>query len=182
MKFNLILGIILLTSISSYNRDKAVEYAYKYYQKINHDCKKGRWSCSPYGYFGNNHCKYPKAGGDCANFVSQCLIEGGITFPKTCNVRKCNVILGAQSLGICLGNHLKWKRACGKRLPPPDWIEKGDVIVYHQGSCNSRVTHAMIVTVGGKHAKVSGHSPGVKDRDWTFGKTKDHYEWLHFEH
>ena len=22
----------------------------------------------------------------------------------------------------------------------------------------------------------------VKDIDWTFGKTKDHYEWLHFEH
>ena len=40
----------------------------------------------------------------------------------------------------------------------------------------------MIVTVGGRHAKVSGHSPGVKDRVWTFGKKKDYYEWLHFEH
>ena len=82
MKFNLILPIILITYISSYNREKAVEYAYKYWKNINHDCKKGRWSCSPYGYFGNDHCKYPKEGGDCANFVSQCLIEGGITSQK----------------------------------------------------------------------------------------------------
>ena len=181
MKFHLILLIISLTSILSYDREKAVQYAYKYYKNINHDCKKGRWSCSPYGYFGNEHCKYPKEGGDCANFVSQCLIEAGITFPKTCRVRKCNVILGAQSLGNCLSKDLKWKKACGKRLPPPEWIQKGDVIIYHQGSCNSGITHAMIVTVGGKYPKVSGHSPCVKDKDYNFVKNKDYYEWLHFE-
>ena len=40
----------------------------------------------------------------------------------------------------------------------------------------------MIVTVGGKNVKVSGHTPGVKDKDWSFIRKKDYYEWLHFEH
>ena len=60
-----------------YNREKAVEYAYKHYKKINHKCGSGRSSCSPYCYYGNSFCKYPHGGGDCANFMNQCLIEGG---------------------------------------------------------------------------------------------------------
>ena len=182
MKLFLLFSLTILEVIVTYDRNKAVEYAYKHYKKINHNCEKGRWSCSPYGYFGNKFCPhYPKAGGDCANFVSQCLIAGGIDLKSKCKVSKCKVILGAKSLGVCLHQGHKWKRACGKKMSPPEWIEKGDVIVYHQGDCNSRYTHAMIVTVGGKNAKVSGHSPPVKDKPWDFGKKKIYYEWLHYE-
>ena len=181
MKFQIILSIILLIEIITYDRNKAVEYAQKYANSVNHDCNKSRWSCSPYGYFGSEKCKYKKdkdAFGDCANFVSQCLIAGGMSF-QGCRVRSCNVILGANSLGKCLKS-LKWKSECGKKLPPPSYIEKGDVLILHEGKCNSNKNHAMIVTSGGKNALVSGHSPHVYNVPYTSYKKKNYYEWIHF--
>ena len=181
MKLFTLICIILLSNIISYDRVKAVEYAYQHYKKINHRCGSGRNAWTPYGYYGNDACKYQKHNGDCANFVSQCLIAGGVSLKSKCKTSRCDVILGAKSLGVCLYKNLGWKRACGKKLAPPEWIEKGDVIVYHEDNCDGRKTHVMIVTVGGKNAKVSGHSPSLKDHHWDYGKKKVFYEWLHFE-
>ena len=182
MKLELYLIFLLLISIESYDRNKAVAYAKQYATGVNHDCNKSRWACSPYGYFGNDKCKYKRdkdGFGDCANFVSQCLIAGGMNFQK-CKVRSCGVILGANSLGKCLKNDCKWKSECGKQLPPPSYIEKGDVIIFHEGRCNSNKNHAMIVTSGGKNALVSGHSPHVYNVAYTSYKKKNYYEWIHF--
>ena len=179
-KLQILITLSLITFSLTYDRAKAVEYAYQYYKNINHRCGSGRTACSPYGYYGNENCKYAKHNGDCANFVSQCVIAGGVSLKSKCKVSRCDVILGAKSLGVCL-HKLGWKRACGKKLAPPEYIEKGDVIVYHEDSCEGRKTHVMIVTVGGKNAKVSGHSPNCKDRHWDYGKKKVYYEWLHYE-
>ena len=183
MNIKILLSILLITSSLTYDRNKAVNYALKYAKGANHDCKQKRESCSPYPYYGKDYCSYKKESfGDCANFVSQCLIAGGLNFKGTsCNVRSCGVITGANSLGKCLRNHFKWKRECGKDLPPPAYIQKGDVIIYHQDSCESDITHAMIITVGGKNAMVTGHSPHVRNIKYANNKKKHYYEWIHFE-
>ena len=53
-------------------------------------------------------------GGDCANFVGQCLIEGG--HPKLkgdpCKSFHCGVQLGSKNLSNCLVQKFHWKREC----------------------------------------------------------------------
>ena len=45
MKSKFILVFLLINIISSaYDRNKAVSYAYKFYNKINHDCSRSRSS------------------------------------------------------------------------------------------------------------------------------------------
>ena len=183
MKFHIILSLLLFNlSLTKYDRNKGVEYAYKHYKKINHTCGSGRNKCTPYGYYGNSFCNYPHGGGDCANFVSQCLIEGGHEILKgsPCKSFSCGVQLGSRNLSKCLTQKFKWKRECGKKMPPPSYIQKGDVIIYHKTDCDDSKTHAMFVTVGGKNAMVTGHSPEVKDRVYSHIKDKPYYEWLHY--
>ena len=63
--------IILLFLIGlsfSYNPGEAVKYAKKYWQNYN-----------------PKYANYKNDGGDCANFVSQCMIAGGLSF-SGCNV------------------------------------------------------------------------------------------------
>ena len=59
----LLIGLAL-----SYNRNSAVNYAQTY--------------CSRYN---SNYHNYASVGGDCANFVSQCMIAGGMSF-SSCSV------------------------------------------------------------------------------------------------
>ena len=183
MKSNLILILLLINAITSaYDRNKAVNYAYKYYNKINHDCSSSRSSCTPYGYYGNSFCKYSHGGGDCANFVSQCLIEGGHAKLKgsPCKSFSCGVQLGSRNLSNCLVQKFKWKRECGKKMPPPSYIKKGDVIVYHKTACDDQQTHSMIVTKDGNEVRVTGHSPEEKDKIYSHITNKPYYEWLHY--
>lgn len=181
----LILCLLFLSSVLTYDRKAAVDYAYKHVHNINHKCGSGRWQCTPYGYFGNERCNYPQDGGDCANFVSQCLLAGG---HKALKGGQCRGIpcgkeeIGALKLAICLRETFGWKRACGFKMPPPSWIQKGDVLMYHAGSCDSGNAHATLVTIAGKNAKVTAHSYEVKDKDYTYqANNKPYYEWLHFQ-
>jgi hypothetical protein len=177
--------LLFLSSVFTYDRNAAVKYAYKHVFNINHKCGSGRWKCTPYGYFGNEHCNYKRDNGDCANFVSQCLLAGG---HKPLKGGQCRGIpcgkeeIGAYKLAVCLRKTFGWKRACGYRMPPPSWIQKGDVLMYHSGSCDSGKAHATLVTVAGKNAKITGHSNEVKDKDYTYNaNSKPYYEWLHFQ-
>ena len=181
MKF--IISLLLITFSLTYDRNAAVAYAHKHAQNINHKCGSGRWSCTPYGYFGNERCNYPADGGDCANFVSQCVLAGGHKALKGghCRGIPCGKEeIGALRLGLCLSQTMGWKRQCGYRLNPPSWIQKGDVLIYHAGSCDSGNAHATFVTVAGNNAKISAHSPEMKDNTYTFlANSKPYYEWLH---
>ena len=189
MKNIITLSLIILISYttSSYNRRKAVNYAFKYLKSPNHKCGSGAYSCTPYGYFGRNACGYKGEGGDCANFVSQCLVEAG--HPKLsggkdyCRGYPCGKEeIGALKLDQCLHNTHKWVRTCGKMQKPPSNIRVGDVAIFYVGGCQTRKAHATIVTsINGGNVKLSGHSPHVKNYPYTyFTKAKKYISWLHY--
>ena len=175
--------ILISYTTSQYNRRKAINYAFKYLKKPNHKCGSGSRSCTPYGYFGKDACGYKGEGGDCANFVSQCLLAGG---HKPLKGGQCRGIpcgkeeIGALKLGLCLKDFFGHKRECGKHLAPPNWVQPGDVLIYHANGCGDGDAHAVIVTVGGKNAKISAHSREVNDVAYTYmGNSKPFLEWIH---
>lgn len=178
--------LILLALISlsfTYDRNRAVSYADAHVHKINHSCGKYS-SCTPYSYWGNEHCGYPGQGGDCANFVSQCLIEAGHPYLKgseNCRGYPCGKEEpGAMRLALCLKSK-GWQRTCGYLAKPPSNIKKGDVIVYHKGSCDNWSAHAAIVVEGGASAKISCHSNEKSHVAYTYmGTSMPYYEWLHY--
>lgn len=175
--------LTLLFSISCYNRDAAVNYARQYALGLNHRC--GSYiKCTPWSYWGGEHCGYPSQGGDCANFVSQCLIAGGHPYLNTggnCRGYPCGKEeIGAQKLANCLMGK-GWSQSCGRLQGPPGNIQKGDVLVYFKGGCNAGGAHAVIVTQGGSNAKISCHSSMKKDVSYTYmGSSMPYYMWLHY--
>jgi len=180
----LILLISLIISISSYNRQKAVDYAEKWWNKANHDCKSDHDACTPYSYWGSESCGFKSHGGDCANFVSQCLLAGG--HPKLtkgeCRGYPCGVEeVGATKLAHCLKDSYGWKSTCGHREAPPKNIKKGDVIVYFEGSKCTGNSHAAIVVSGGKSPTIACHSSNHYGISYDYQKNdKSYYNWLHY--
>ena len=90
--------IFLFGIMICYDPNAAVNYARRY-------CKN----------YNRKYDDYSKMGGDCANFVSQCLIEGGQTFENCTNVKTYGIIAGVTSLTNCL-KQKGWKEATTK--PP----------------------------------------------------------------
>lgn len=137
----LILYFSLVLFTLSYDRGAAVQYASTFWNSANHDCNTDYLSCTPYSYFGKEHCDYGQGhGGDCANFVSQCLIAGGHPALKggECRGYPCGVEEpGALKLSNCLRDTFGWESSCGELMALPDNIQPGDVLVYHGGSCSS---------------------------------------------
>ena len=77
MRTFIIIALVTIMTVASYNRDNAVAYDKKHWNSPNHKCSGKYTDYNPYSYFGGEHCSYGSHGGDCANFVSQCLIAGG---------------------------------------------------------------------------------------------------------
>ena len=168
-----------------YSRTGAVNYARKYAHSVNHKCGSDYLSCSPASYFGDEHCGYEGAGGDCANFVSQCLVLGG-SHSKLKNNQNCRGYPcgfeepGAKRLGDCLQDK-GWTSQCGYLMKPPSNIKAGDVLIYHASSCTSFDAHAVIVTEGGSSPKITCHSNEQLDVSYTYmANSKPYYQWLHF--
>ena len=181
MKGLLLISLILASS--AYDRSGAVNYAYKYWDNPNHTCGKNNEACTPCAYYGNEHCGYSGLGGDCANFVSQCLVKGGgheklnTGFP--CRGYPCGFEEpGAKNLGDCLKSK-GWTSTCGKQLAPPSNIQKGDVLIYHATSCTDYSAHAVLVTIAGSVPKITCHSSQHKDIAYTYMTSKPYYQWLH---
>ena len=86
-----IIWIGLITLIYSYNTAAAVDYARTYCQNYNPRYK-----------------NYERQGGDCANFVSQCLIAGGIDLSGCYGNDKAGSIPNGPNLKSCL-KQLGWK-------------------------------------------------------------------------
>ena len=76
---------LLLAIAFSYDRDKAVEYAKKH--------------CDHYN---SHYHNYATEGGDCANFVSQCLKAGGLDLSKCSGHDSKGSIPGVANLKSCL--------------------------------------------------------------------------------
>ncbi len=167
--------IIFLASLIlcafAYDRNGAVNYAYKYVSSPNHSC--GNYiKCTPCSYWGSEACGYGSNGGDCANFVSQCLVKGGghakLNSGDPCRGYPCGFEeIGAKNLGRCL-QRKGWTSTCGYHKAPPSNIQKGDVLIYHTGSCGIILAHAVLVTVGGSNPKITCHSSNQKDVSYTY--------------
>ena len=129
---------------------------------VNHDCTKLYDSCTPYSYWGGESCGQASKGGDCANFVSQCLLAGGHTplVKAPCRGYPCGKEeVGAQKLGACLAANYGWKSTCGAHAAPPADIAPGDVLLFHGASCDDTEAHATLVTwVSLPNVYVTAHS------------------------
>lgn len=168
-----------------YSRSDAVAYAKAHALNINHKCG-DYMNCSPASYWGNEHCGYQSHGGDCANFVSQCLVLGGghqvLTGSDNCRGFPCGwEEVGAKRLGSCL-KEKGWTSTCGYLQTPPSNIKEGDVLIYHEDNCDSFDAHAVFVTQGGANARIACHSNEKLDVSYKYmGNTMPYYQWLHYE-
>ena len=184
MKYLFVIGLALIIGMSTYDRNAVRNYASKYWNGLNHNCGSAYYSCTPYSYWGGEHCGYPSQGGDCANFVSQCVLAGGHQALKggACRGYPCGrEEVGARNLGVCLRNTFGWKRSCGYLMAPPSDVQVGDVLIYHAGSCDSGDAHAVIVVEGGSNAKIACHSSMHYGVSYTYmGSSKPYYEWIRY--
>ena len=184
---NLLISLVLLLCISinlaAYSRAKAVEYAKKWARSANHKC--GSYdSCTPASYWGSEVCGYSSHGGDCANFVSQCLYLGGGHGKLTggsCRGYPCGwEEVGAKRLADCL-KEKGWTSTCGKNQKPPSNIAVGDVLIYSSDGCGGWDAHATLVTVAGTSPKITCHSSVQVDASYTYlSNSKPYYNWLHY--
>ncbi len=180
---------LLIVAISSYNRGAAVNYAVQHVHNINHRCG-SPLRCTPWAYFGSEHCGYPGQGGDCANFVSQCVVAGGHPPMKRggghagyCRGYPCGKEEpGAGKLGSCLQSY-GWSKQCGRRMGPPGNIQVGDVLIYAPSCGLGSGAHAVLVTQrSGGGAKITCHSNEKLNVDYTYMRDGGHimYGWYHF--
>ena len=175
MKFILIYHILIL-ALTDYSRDDAVNYALENVDKLNHIC--GVYSeCTSFAYFGDEFCDCASHGGDCANFVSQCLVFGGghEKLGTNCGFAEVN----ASNLGKSLLEK-GWNSTCGKLMEPPSYIKPGDVLIYHKEGCDNRNSHAVIITSVEPSVKFTARSNLRKDEDYSINKEQNYYQWLHY--
>ena len=135
MRYLLLLSLCLIGINTAYSPSKAVSYA-----------KQWAYGRNP------NYYDYDPLGGDCANFVSQCLIYGGFstsgctgnygvggTLPLVTNLENCLVQKG-------------WRKSTSM---PSTGMPVGSVITFYNGG------HATIVVKGGKNPLVAAHNNDV---------------------
>ena len=128
--------ILLLSFISivyGYDRDKACQYAQRYAYNYN-----------------PNYKDYNAVGGDCANFVSQCLIAGGLNFQQMCP-KVAYGVGGTVPNEVNLANCLK-KNGWTSTTYAPTNFKKGDVVTY------SNPGHAVIAIQGYPNVLIAAHS------------------------
>ena len=150
MKYLLILSLYLIGTTLSYNAGAAVSYAQKWAYKRNpkyHD--------------------YSGEGGDCANFVSQCLIAGGLGI-SSCSgsYGKGGTVPYVPYLQNCLVSK-GWKNSGSM---PSSGMPKGSVITYYNGG------HVAIVVEGGKYPKIAAHTTDVYGKGYDYASGR-HYYW-----
>lgn len=149
----------------------------------NHDCSTPHDACSPWSYWGEEACNQASQGGDCANFVSQCLLAGGHAplVKDPCRGYPCGrEEVGAERLGACLAANYGWKSTCGAHVAPPASIRPGDVLLFHGASCTDTEAHATIVTyVNLPFVGVSAHSSDRYNLSYAaYASEFGFYDWL----
>lgn len=104
---------------------------------------------------------YSDEGGDCANFVSQCLIAGGSTLDTYTDA--WGSIVSCDSLDAWLKSKGYYSEEILESHTPsePFWFSPGDVAIY--GNADDKFKHA-IITVGrnaDNNALCNGHTPDM---------------------
>lgn len=149
-----ILSILLSTITSAqanYNQQAAVAYAEQWCDGLN---SSDPGQCDPYKVYD----------ADCANFVSQCLIAGGLDLSWGSDWwwDGCECIISCTELNKYLVNGIGAKQELRVRSEgEPTWLGAGDIIILSVDP--NRYQHAMFV-VSGNSAQVgdalySGHTP-----------------------
>lgn len=153
-------GFGVLKQESSYDRVKAVQYAEKWWNTHN----------PAYRYFGDD---------DCTNFISQCLLAGGIPMSHTKKRGAGWWYRGANenwSLSWAVAHSLATLLATNKSSGPraerreqAKGLEIGDIICYDWEG-NGRWDHNTIVTKIDPNGEplVNAHSIDSKDRYWKY--------------
>ena len=183
----ILLSTFLIIAISQYSRIDAVRYARENVYNIAHTCgylSDSYLKCTPFAYFGKDYCGYNGKGDDSANYVSQCLVYGGgheyLNDEEHCRGYPCGFEEPeAINLGFCL-QEKGWNSTCGKLLPPPSYIEPGDVLIYHEKGCDLNLSHAVIISEVGENVKVIGRSESMVDEIYSYNTEKPYYQWLHY--
>ena len=151
----MIILTVVLSSLASgaYNPETAVSYA-------------KTWDCDGC----RNTDEYLVYDADCANFVSQCLIAGGLDLTACTDPEVVTDEKGCIISCTVLDRYLSWvgvNHDC--RLVSegePEWLRAGDVIIL--ACCPDRYQHAMIVANGeGANALYSGHSQDQEEGDFS---------------
>ena len=127
-----------LPRLNNYSGINAANYAIKYALSPN----------PSYKYFSI----YGNIGGDCTNFISQCLIAGGATMvykskPWWYNSRKWSLSWSvANSLYLCITQRAKLNLPGLKGVEVTDFrrLELGDLIMYEDS--NGSIYHSAIIT------------------------------------
>ncbi len=111
---------------SVYDADAAVQYA-KIWGGVNRNPE---------------YHDYTYEGGDCANFVSQCLIAGGLTLDTY--IDKNGSIIGCDNLNAWLKSKGYYSEEILKSQNPsePTWFSPGDIAIY--GNASDKYQHAII--------------------------------------
>ena len=181
------IGYAVALTANAYDRDAVLLYAKTFWNNPNHSCESTYIECTPWSYWGQEACGYPSHGGDCANFVSQCVLAGGESDLNNepngiCRGYPCErEEIGADKLSQCLVTYHGWQEAgSGDTLVPPPSIVPGDVLIY----CNSTQygTHAVVVvSAGNGKAAIACHSTAHYDISYDYMKDPEHryYRWLH---
>jgi hypothetical protein len=152
---------------TNYNRNAAIGYANQWYNSRN-------W----------RYNDFTSSGGDCANFVSQCLIAGGLSLYKGTNGLGYGVypdvdrpsIYSNGTIPYCdyLNIHLKTYQntqvtyVIDTNATIPSSIERGDVVIFGNKS-GDKYQHAMIVVWrNASDLGLAGHTSDVWNRSfWT---------------
>ncbi|MCG2826633.1 MAG: N-acetylmuramoyl-L-alanine amidase, partial [Thermoplasmatales archaeon] len=124
------------------------------------------------------YADYSASGGDCANFVSQCMIAGGLSLWQGRDGNGANVDeYGTMPFCDYLHEQLvKYQNASYSYIEysgtPPDYLTAGDVIIYGDASDEASPDywrHAVIVVEGsGINCKVSGHTTDRYHVSWDY--------------
>ncbi|MFX0206925.1 MAG: GH25 family lysozyme, partial [Candidatus Hodarchaeota archaeon] len=120
---------------------------------------------------------YSNVGGDCANFVSQCLIAGGLSLWKGTNnagggLDQYGTLPSCDNLNSHLQNyqiisHERCVKSDSWDDELPSWVEPGTVLQYGTAG-GDEYRHAVIVTGGnGDSATVTGHTSDEHGWSWT---------------
>ena len=145
MQKKLVLFLICFIGVFSYSAKKAVAYANKYCDKRNKE-----------------YHDYSKEGGDCANFVSQCLIAGGLSLSE-CVHDKHGSVINVGKLESCLKNK-GWHHKESSSIP--EGFKAGGVITINNSG------HAMIAVTKTTFAAHTNDRCGAK-----IPNTKNKYFW-----
>ncbi|KAH3757000.1 hypothetical protein Pelo_11218 [Pelomyxa schiedti] len=186
MKVVAILFAFFAATVVAYTHSSAVDYASKWWSSCNHDCSGAYTTCSPWSYWGSEECGYESHGGDCANFVSQCLLAGGhdSLTKSPCRGYPCGKEeVGAENLDQCLYTNYGWTHKCGSKLAPPDNIVAGDVAIFHTSSCSDYSAHATLVVYrSGTTANIACHSSEHFNYSYTnYLSSMPYVDWLHHD-